>query len=64
MSRWPYGAVVHHLAVAGDDHLPAGQPAVVDVLAEVAVDAGEPIARHADCFGLDLDLQCALMAGR
>ncbi len=44
-------------AVPADDGEPAGQPSVVDVAGEVAVDAAQAVGVEADLPWLDLDLE-------
>src|SRR3954447_3746489 len=49
---------MNELAVATDRDQPAGKPTVVDVLAEVGVDAGEARGRHSDIGRIALELDC------
>ena len=57
------GAILEYLAaktgrlVPADDGEPAGQPSVVDVAGEVAVDAAQAVGVEADLPWLDLDLE-------
>ena len=53
----PVRRQVHDLAAPADADQPAGQPPVVDVLAEVGVDSCESLGRHPDIGWVTLDLQ-------
>lgn len=47
------------LTVAGHSDEKAGQAPIVDVVGEMAVDAGQPSRVETDLGGVDLDLQFA-----